>query len=196
MGITIKRAEGLVEFCTDLALRGEWEQAQAALNESRASLSDRWINGDEREAAQAVQALEQQMAESTIVFRLRAVSRKQWQETVAAHPPREDNAADEAMGTNVSSFFDALLGQSPDPAKGRESTIIAVNEKASGDVIVFDPSADWQTLADDMTDGQYSEFAQKVFELNRGVVARPTSRAASLVMRGSEQNSKQQNGSA
>lgn len=182
MSITIKRAEGVVEFCTDLALRGEWEQAVDALNEARNTLSERWIDGAEKEAAEAVQALEKQMAESTLSFRICAVPRKVWQETVAAHPPREDNAADEAMGTNVATFFDALLSM--------PGTIISVNE-ASGKVVDFDPVTDWKPLADEMTDGQYSEFAQKVFELNRGVVARPTSRAASLVMRGSGQNSKQ-----
>lgn len=184
MSIVIKRAEGIVEFCTDLDLRGEWEKASEDLRESRNALSDRWVDGAEREAAEAVQALEKQMAESTLEFRIRAVPRKVWQETAAANPPREDNEADAAMGTNVSTFFDALLSM--------PGTIISVNEKSSGKVVDFDPATDWQQLADEMSDGQYSEFAQKVFDLNRGVVARPTSRAASLVMRGSEQNSKQQ----
>ncbi len=184
MAITIKRAEGVIEFCTDLALRGEWEQAEEALREARANPSERLVDTALTEAAEQVQELEKQMVDSTLVFRIRAVPRKVWQEAVAAHPPRDDNDADAAMGTDVSKFFDALLSM--------PGTIISVNEKATGKPVDFDPATDWVELADDMTDGQYSEFAQKIFELNRGVVARPTSRAASLVMRGSEQNSKQQ----
>src|SRR5690606_31063341 len=106
--------------------------------------------------------------------------RKQWQETVAAHPPRDDNDSDQSMGVNISTFFDALLST--------PGTIVSVNEKASGKVVDFDPATDWQQLADDMTDGQYGEFATKVFELNRQSVARPFSVAASRATAASEKS--------
>lgn len=188
MAITIKRAEGIVEFCTDLALRGEWEQAQEELLTHQSKPSERLVDKEGQRLAACVVDLENRMAAAQLVFRLGAVGRKQWQETVAAHPPREDSEADAAMGTNVSTFFDALLST--------PGTIISVNEKVSGKVVDFDPIIDWMPLADEMTDGQYSEFAQKVFELNRGVVARPTSRAASKLTGGSDENSKQRSASA
>lgn len=188
MAITIKRAEGTIEFCTDLQLRGDWETAQAELIAAQSSRSQRLVDGNLAEAAAKVTDLETQMAESVLLFRLRAVPRKQWQETVAAHPPRDDNDSDQSMGVNISTFFDALLGQSPDPAKGLESTIVAVTYKVSGAVEDFDPATDWQQLADDMTDGQYGEFATKVFELNRQSVARPFSVAASRATVASEKN--------
>lgn len=180
MAITIKRAEGTIEFCTDLQLRGDWETAQAELIAAQSSRSQRLVDGNLAEAAAKVTDLETQMAESVLLFRLRAVPRKQWQETVAAHPPRDDNDSDQSMGVNISTFFDALLST--------PGTIVSVNEKATGKVVDFDPATDWQQLADDMTDGQYGEFATKVFELNRQSVARPFSVAASRATVASEKN--------
>lgn len=188
MAITVKRAESVIEFCTDLQLRADWESAQEDLLSARSNTSGRLVDGDASDAASRVRDLETQMEDAVLLFRLRAVPRKQWQETVAAHPPRDDNDSDQSMGVNISTFFDALLGQSPDPAKGLESTIVAVTYKVSGAVEDFDPAADWQALADAMTDGQYGEFATKVFELNRQSVGRPFSAAASRVTAASEKN--------
>lgn len=180
MAITIKRAEGTIEFCTDLQLRGDWETAQAELIAAQSNRSQRLVDGNLAEAAAKVTELETQMSESVLLFRLRAVPRKQWQETVAAHPPRDDNDSDQSMGVNISTFFDALLST--------PGTIVSVNEKATGEAVDFDPATEWQQLADDMTDGQYGEFATKVFELNRQSVARPFSVAASRATAASEKS--------
>lgn len=171
MSIVIKRAESVIEFCTDLAARAEWESANEALLNARTRRGERWASKDVSELAVKVTELEAQMESSVLLFRLRAVPRKQWQEAVSDNPPREGNESDEAMGVDVSTFFDALLG-----AVG---TIVSVTEKESGAVVDFDPTVDWKPLADEMTDGQYGEFAQKVFELNRGVTSRPFSPTAS-----------------
>lgn len=171
MSIVIKRAEGVIEFCTDLQARAEWETANEALLEARTRRGARWASTDVAELAAKVTDLEAQMESSVLLFRLRAVPRKQWQEAVTANPPRDGNESDEAMGVNVSTFFDSLLGT--------VGTIVSVTEKSSGKVVDFDPVTDWKPLADEMTDGQYGEFAQKVFELNRGVTSRPFSPTAS-----------------
>lgn len=180
MSIVIKRAESIIEFCTDLAVRAEWEAANEALLEARTRRGERWASKDVSELATKVTELEAQMESSVLLFRLRAVPRKDWQEAVSANPPRPENEGDEAMGVDVSSFFDALLGS--------VGTIVSVTEKTSGDVVDFDPVADWKPLADEMTDGQYGEFAQKVFELNRGVTSRPFSPTASRETNASGKN--------
>lgn len=180
MPIKIKRPEATLAFCPDLDARADWEAATARLEEARRAASDRLADSAIAEAAREVRAAEDVMNNSVLLFRLRAVSRKEWQEKIAANPPREGNDGDQAMGINQTTFFDDLLSS--------VGTIVSVTEKATGDVVDFDPASDWMPLADEMTDGQYQEFVQKVFELNRGVVASPFSRSASLAMRDSEQN--------
>lgn len=119
------------------------------------------------------------MNDSMLLFRLRALPRRRWQELVTEHQPREDNEIDADLGVDQSQFFDAVMSEL--------GTVVSVNRKGSGEVIDFDP-ADWNDLADEMSDGQWAEFAQKILELNRGVVGAPKSRTASRLIQSSEAN--------
>lgn len=179
MAITVKRPEGVVEFCTDLALRAAWEQAVAELDQARTSGDQRLGNAEVAERAHTVQNLEQQMAEVTLRFRLRALSRRRWQELGEEHSPRDGNKQDQAMGVNIATFFDAVAMES----------IFAVNEKVSGRPVDFDAKAEWLDLADEMTDGQYRQFVDEILSQNRSVTAAPFSRTASLLIQASEESS-------
>lgn len=174
MAITIRRPEGVVELCTDLALRSDWESAVADLDEARKSRSDRLVNSSVAELAERVLALESSMSEVTHVFRLRALPRRRWQELVLEFPARDGNAVDESMGVDHSRFFDAVLME--------PGAVFAVVEKVSGEPVDFDPAKDWQGLADEMTDAQWNDFASKVLELNRAVTSVPKSLLASRLM--------------
>lgn len=176
MAITVNRAKGTVEFCQDLNLQAEWEAATSALAEAQKNPSDLMVNVELTEAAAKVRDIEQKMNDSVLVFELQASSRKVWQELEAAHPPREGVKEDEAFSLNVSTFFDAVLSQGePHPA------IVQVTEKTTGKVVGFDPATEWRALADEMTDGQYSEFAVRCLGLNRGSTKAPFSLTASRV---------------
>lgn len=180
MTIKVTRPEGTVNFCTDLALRSEWEDAQEQLERIRQDDTDRRLADVTLvEAAQAVKDLEARMRASTLRFRMRALPRKQWQEIGAEHPPREDVAEDRGFGVNVSTFFDAVA----------KASIFAVLRTESDEVVDFDADAEWDGLADEMTNGQYQEFADEFLRLNRGVTAAPFSRTASLVTRDSDASS-------
>ena len=178
MTITVKRPEGTVNFCTDLALRGEWEDAVENLEKVRQKEDSERQLTDVADAAHAVQTLEARMRASTLRFRLKGLPRKQWQELGAEHPPREQNAQDASMGVNASTFFDAVA----------KISIFAVLD-AEGAPVDFDAKAEWDALADDMTDGQWREFGDEILRLNRSVTDVPFSRAASLLTRPSEENS-------
>lgn len=176
MAITVNRAQGFVEFCTDLALRSEWETAQAALVEAKKGGTDMLVGPGAEEAA-TVRELEQRMGDSILLFKIEGLPRKRWQELGVEHPARDDNAADATFNVNTSTFFDAVAAES----------ILAVNEKTSSNVVDFDPKTDWTPLADEMTDGQYNEFVEKFLELNRGKGSNvPFSRLASVVTQASE----------
>jgi hypothetical protein len=177
MAIKVNRAQGFVDFCTDLALRAEWETANEALVLSRQAGGDMLVDAASAEAAALVQDLEKRMQDAILRFKIQAISRKHWQELGIEHGPREGNAADARLNVDTSTFFDVVAQES----------IIAVNEKTTGKVVDFDPKAEWVPLADEMTDGQYNEFVEKFLELNRGSGSNvPFSRLASVVTQGSE----------
>ncbi|MCR6706549.1 MAG: hypothetical protein NVV66_18300 [Cellulomonas sp.] len=86
-------------------------------------------------------------------------------------PPRQDNDEDKAYGINISTFFDAVMPVS----------IVAVTLKSDGEQVPFEPVDDWPTLADEISNAQYNEFALTVLKVNRGVTGAPFSSTASLV---------------
>lgn len=188
MSITVKRAEGYVDFCEDLSLQADWEDAVESLEKARRNPSGGRMAGpgSQAHAAQAVRNIEAQMQAATVRIRIRSLGRKRWQELGAAHPPRPDDAQDQRLGINCSTFFDVVA----------KEAIFGANDKTTGDVRDFDPKAEWDDLADNMTDGQYAEFVEKFLELNRGVTSAPFSRTASLLTQDSEKTSSSQNDSA
>lgn len=178
MPITVKRPEGVVEFCTDQSLRLAWESATDELDQIRKLNSERTVNPAVAEVAERVQAIESEMDEATVVFKLRALPRRRWQELVLEYPPREDNETDEGLGVNQSLFFDAVLVE--------PGVLFAVNEKVSNKPVGFDVSAEWNDLADEMTDAQWNDFASKILELNRSITSVPKSWLASRLMETSD----------
>lgn len=182
MALTIKRARRVVDLVTDLALHEEYIAALRALDAASAGeplvAMEVGKSAATKAAAQHVQDLEAQMAATTLRFTLEAVTRKRWAEHVAEHPPREGDEADRITGMDLSSV-DPLIAES----------IIAVHD-ADGQPIDFDPATEWLPLADEMSDGQWGDFADAIVNVNRGTAA-PKSKAASLVMRASERTSKQ-----
>lgn len=186
MTITVKRPEGVVQFCTDLALRGQWEDANEVLERVRTGEGeDLRLVGDvatdnERvqAAAAVVQGLEAQMRASILRFRIRGLPRREWQELGEANPPNDEDPQDRAMGVHVATFFDAVA----------KVSIYSVND-AEGEPVDFDAKNEWDQLADDMTNGQWQEFADEFLRLNRQVTDAPFSRTASLMMQPSEETS-------
>jgi hypothetical protein len=185
MPIIIKRPRSQVELCVDLSLQSAWENAAEALKKAQSQPNQMLNNAVLTEAAKAVTDLEDEMAASTLVFELQAVTRKAWQEYEAAHPPREGHKDDETFSVNCSTFFDAVA----------PVMITGVREKVSGEVFAFDPATEWSDLANEMTEAQYNVFALKILNMNRGTTDVPFSPAASRVTAASDESSSSPNGS-
>lgn len=180
MTITVKRAEGIVEFCTDLGLRAEWEQAAENLESvTKDANNNMLVDTAVSEAVQTVKGLEARMSASTLLFRVQALRRGQWEDIGAQNPPRAEHAGDKALGVDTSKFFDDIA----------IASIFAVTEKDTGKPVDFDPATEWVPLADEMTNGQYSDFVAKFRELNQGATHVPFSRAASVLTRISAESS-------
>lgn len=181
MSITITRPTQRIEFCTDLGLKAEHEAAVAALADASKAAEQSAMENSSAEkvaAAERVAELEARMREHTIVFTLSAWPRKRWVEFEETHPPREGRDDDKNFTINVDSLDEVIAG-----------AIVSVKTNDGRDV-PLNPATDWPTLADEMTSGQWNEFALAVLRLNRGVTAAPFSSAASRVIRTSAETSK------
>lgn len=185
MSITLTRATKVVPLCVNLDLKGEHDRAVQALADAKneAARDARENSTLVRDAAQAVVDLEQQMRDHTLLFTLQARPRKEWAEFVAGHPPRPGNEYDKSLDLDVSALDEVI-----------QQSIIKVESRA-GESLAFDGPAEWQRLADDMSDGQWTEFALAILAVNRGSTRVPFSPAASLAIQRSEQSSKRPNAS-
>lgn len=165
--LSIKRPEKVVPLCLDASLRAEWEKASADLakvgQESTGRLTG---NAEAGRLAEVVRDVEARMLAEVVRFRLRGLRRDVWAALVAEHPARDGVAEDRAYGVNTATFFDAVM----------VDAVVDVTDNA-GEPVEFAP-ADWQGLADEMTNGQYAEFVDALLELNKGATGVPFSRAA------------------
>src|SRR5690606_3094284 len=109
--------------------------------------------------AKEITAVEEATAASTVVFKIRALSRKRWAELQEAHPAREGDEQDAEYGVDVLPFINAVLAE-PD-------AIVSVVNKATGEAVEFKGS-DWPDTAAEISNGQWNEFARKVLVLNNG----------------------------
>lgn len=171
----IKRAVTSVALVTDLELLNEYDRAVEELEKlQKNARADRMTGNPElRKAGKAVQDLEKQMDESTVLVKLRALKRTRWAELEEKHPARDDNDLDKQYGVNVDTFFEDVLPE----------CIVEVTEKPTGKKISFDPDTEWAPLSEEMSDGQYARFLTATLALNRGAADVPFSRIASVVTR-------------
>lgn len=168
-----KRTAKVVPVCTRGDLVAEHEQLQvdlaAAERQRSGSLEG---NAPALEIAARIVELEKEMAESVVDFRMEAMGRRRWDALVAQHAPREGNQRDAQAGYNVDEFVAAGLR-----------------------LCVVDPVLDDETweqfVNDDISDGQYEQFTEGFWEVNRKRVSVPFSRAASRIRAASASGSPQ-----
>lgn len=174
MTLKIKRARKSVPLVTDLALAAEHERAVEALQRAQreAKKDDRENSGTVKAAAARVVDLEKRMQSETIHVELEAMQRKKWAEFEEANPPRKDNDIDQTFRINVPAL-DEAIGASVVGATGPD-----------GEPVEFD----WAEVTDELSNGQWQEFALAVIQVNRGATDAPFSLAASAVTRSSGEN--------
>lgn len=157
--------ERVYPLCVRPDLQVQWEQAEAEVVAAQRDNLDS-LAGTSRAAtaaAKKVQALEAEMAEHTVPFRLRALTHKAWSDLVAAHPPRE--------GENDGAWNGETFGTAMLAACAVEP---AMTEEQAG------------LLVDRLTMGQWNELQVTLFGLNTNGVEIPKSRRASEVLRSSK----------
>lgn len=175
MALKIKRARTSVPLVTDLALAAEHERAVEALQRARreAKKEDRENSGTVKAAAARVVELENRMQGETVHIVLEAMARKVWAEFEESHPPRKDNDIDQTFRIEVPALDEAI---------GR--SVVGVTDHDGNPVEGFD----WAEVSDELSNGQWQEFALAVIQVNRGATDAPFSLAASAVTRNSGEN--------
>ena len=177
MALVVKRPETRVPFCLDGDLKAEHEAAEAEFNAARnRSLADNRLIDSSRSLAQKVNDLEEQMKGASVSFLVRGLKRGDWNELVAEHAPREGSALDKSYGFNVESLMTVAI------PKG-----IAGVENRAGEPLDFDVAAEWEALADDMTDSQYEDFILATLRVNKGRNEVPFSLSAYRMIQDSDQ---------
>jgi hypothetical protein len=167
---TNRRAERRVTIYTRGDLYAELEDLDTQLVQAEARPSDRLNAGaDKRRLSEQIEKLRAEMAESEIVFRLRALPPGSWNRMVLEHPPRSGNKADEKADVNLDEFNLALVRAS-----------------------IVDPDIDdedWAALLDPengIADPQFDDLVQAAWALNKVSVSVPFSRAASRTLQPSD----------
>ncbi len=177
MALVVKRPETRVLFCLDGNLKAAHEAAEVEFNAARSrSLADARLNDPAKDIAKKINDLEEEMKASTVSFLVRGMKRGDWNELVAAHAPREGNALDKSYGFNVEALMTVAI------PKG-----ITGVENQAGEPLDFDVAAEWDALADDMTDSQYEDFILATLRVNKGRNEVPFSLSAFRMIQASDQ---------
>jgi len=158
------------------AVRAEYDQCETELaamtNDGTARLGG---NPRAAELARRMNALRDEMADSQVDLRLRALKNVAWMQLLTDHAPRKDNEGDAAVGFDQSTFFTDMVRAS-----------------------IVDPALDdteFEALIDALNSRQFDEVSNVAWALNRGEVRVPFSALAFETLRNLGETSKPQSGS-
>jgi hypothetical protein len=157
------------------------EAAAEALAASRVDdagagrLANGGVSAKTKKAAEAVRAIEAEIAENVIVFKLRAMPQDKWRSLCDNHPPRQSNDMDFMVGYNRDAVTDASVRACLyDP--------------------VFDESS-WAQFMSVCNPSEWNELRHAATLANQAVVDAPKSVLASQILEKPGRGSKRQPGS-
>ena len=161
-----KLPERTLPLCLRGDLVGQYEAAAADLVQAQDEGKKSLAGGDVSEIVARMEALHEQMQDSTIDFVLRALPPRKWRDLEDEHPPRQDpetgavNAADRRYGVDITTFFPALL------------PLATVSPELDAE--------DWaDLLGEKLTDMQVRALCNVAWNLNKDFISVPFSSAAS-----------------
>lgn len=185
-------AERTVSICLrgDLVAQLEDLERQAELATKGRKAASKEDAGPAAIVAQ-IEALQEQMRESTEVFRLVALPPRQYRKLRAAHPPRRDDAGelddhDLRLGFNRDTFPHALIEASTtSPELTGEQWLELLGHSEAAAAALEAEGRDAEIVDSKLTYSQFMELANAAWRLNEGDVDIPFSRAALLMNRSS-----------
>lgn len=167
-----KRAERSVGVCMSADLREEMSQLARQLSkveEERRASGSLASGSKSRELAERLAELSSEMEESTVWFRLRAMTKREWRALKVANPPRAEVESDVLYGGNEDALFEAAIPKS------------CVEPELSAE--------EWKELLDDLSAAEWGALRDAVVMLNDTDVDVPFSRTALAILQRSDDTS-------
>ena len=186
-----KRPERTFDLCLRGDLQAEVERLDQELQETIRN-SVKSLEGDaRRDLARQIENLREEMEQSTVTLTIRALRADLFRTLEAQHPPRPKPTAKEERAAKGDPDQEAALAARQVQADQDER--FGFNTEtfwwARIRECVVDPvldDDDWETLAETVTNRQADDLAMVCYQVNRGEVSVPFSRAASSLILDSE----------
>lgn len=183
-----------VPLCLHGGLTAEHERLEQQLSDAQAATNDDRLVGKSaaRQIAERMEALRQEMLDSTVVFELRGMPRFRFRALVDAHPSRRNAEGgivqDDLPGVNAETFYDALIRKSVvSPALDDEdwANLLGVHVEHEGPCRLDDETVDnpdCPCREEVLTSRQVDQLSRAAWNLNRHEVSVPFSHAASRLL--------------
>lgn len=156
--------ERAVSIVMDRALVAEFQRAEDDLEDARQRRAgDRRLASEAKSIAERIEALREQMKDSTITFTLRGMRAVDWRAIKAKHPMGDDpTPVDQHLGADTNGLFNEAV---------RASIVSPTLD-----------DEDWSSLLDVLTEGEWDKLTNAVYALNEEGTGIPFSRAASMTL--------------
>jgi hypothetical protein len=154
-----------VTICLDGTLSNRRDQAMADLaflsrETEEGATPDARLSADPRVAARAlVDSIENEMREHSITIRITAVPFGKYNSFIIQNPPRKGNLADQSFGFNSTDFF-MFVAKKTGQYLDDEGELHDISD------------AEWDQIADALTDGDHDRIAGAIIDVNRREGAR------------------------
>ncbi|MEV6036036.1 hypothetical protein AB0L65_33115 [Nonomuraea sp. NPDC052116] len=171
----LRRPERTVPLCLAGDLQAQYEQLERDLTRAREKARSGTLaggaNAEATEIARRIQALQEEMREHTEIFTFRGLTRRQYSDLVAAHPPTEEQVEKNSeVDVNWDTFGVALI------------TACCISHEMA--------EAEMGELVDELTAAQYGALFTAAQAVNVVGLDVPNSFTASAVLRASKKSSK------
>lgn len=183
-----KLPEDTVEICLRADLVAEHERLDRELQE-RLEQPLQKLGGDPRRAELAAQivAIEEQMRESTITIRLRAIPKRRWRQLVMEHPPRLDEDGTripaDFRGVNSDTFYDPMIRASVVEPELTDEQWTHLLGHTAPEAEALEAAGKGGEVEDGvLTSRQHDRLFAAAWDLNRDDVVIPFSSAASQLI--------------
>lgn len=157
-----KRPETAVSLCLRGDLDAEWRLLSVKLESASRSTSSLGDRSEASVLAEQIRAIETEMRDSTIAFRLRAESAKAWSDFAATRPrPADDRNEADLQAATFGWICELVARSAIDP-------VMTAGQVAE--------------LCDVLSAAQWDELSNAAWSLNNAAVAVPFSLAASALI--------------
>lgn len=162
--------------CLSGELSGEFANLERQLVEARTRDDQSFAGGEARKVTERMDAIREQMAAAEVTFTFTALPPMRPLDLLMAHPPREDDKADKALGYNQETYYPALVKASCTKVTDAEGAEYAA-DSVSGEA--------WEAMLSGLGHADFDALVSGAMEAN-GRTTVPFSQLASRISQESE----------